>query len=417
MTRSSYTSSLRIGFIHPDLGLGGAERLVVDAALHLQAAGHRITMFTAHHDRGRCFEETRDGTLEVRVYGDFLPIHVGQHLRAPCAMARMAYLACAMALRGGRFDVIFCDLVPHIMPLLRLVSRARIVFYCHFPDQLLTPHRSGLYRCYRAPIDWLEAVGTGMADLVLVNSQFTAAMFHRTFPRLRAVTPVVLYPGVDMGPYEHLGTIPDIGNDCLEAGVRDLMILSLNRYERQKNIGLAIEAFALLRTKVPAETFQRTQLMIAGGYDSRLREHQVMLQDLRERAQRLRLSEQVVFLLSCTEAERLALLSRCLCVVYTPENEHFGLVPVEAMAAGRPVIAVNSGGPLETVRHGETGFLCGPTPEAFADALAQLLTNRKAAARMGQAGREHVATHFSRTTFGSRLEAMLASVMTREPQP
>lgn len=60
-----------MAFVHPDLGIGGAERLVVDAALALQAAGHEVAMFTARHstagpghvgarhERGHCFEETR----------------------------------------------------------------------------------------------------------------------------------------------------------------------------------------------------------------------------------------------------------------------------------------------------------------------------------------------------------------------
>jgi alpha-1,3/alpha-1,6-mannosyltransferase len=52
---------LRIGFIHPDLGIGGAERLVVDAAVSLQQRGHEVVLFTSRHDPNRCFEETRDG--------------------------------------------------------------------------------------------------------------------------------------------------------------------------------------------------------------------------------------------------------------------------------------------------------------------------------------------------------------------
>ena len=55
-----------------------------------------------------------------------------------------------------------------------------------------------------------------------------------------------------------------------------------------------------------------------------------------------------------------------------PQNEHFGIVPLEAMAAARPVIACNSGGPRESVLHGTTGFLCRPDPVAVAAAMAQL---------------------------------------------
>ena len=41
-----------------------------------------------------------------------------------------------------------------------------MLFYCHFPDQLLTQRTSVLKRLYRAPIDWLEERTTGMADMV-----------------------------------------------------------------------------------------------------------------------------------------------------------------------------------------------------------------------------------------------------------
>jgi alpha-1,3/alpha-1,6-mannosyltransferase len=44
-----------------DFALGGAERLVVDAALGLQKLGHSVDIYTSYHDPGHCFEETRDG--------------------------------------------------------------------------------------------------------------------------------------------------------------------------------------------------------------------------------------------------------------------------------------------------------------------------------------------------------------------
>lgn len=50
-----------IVFFHPDLGIGGAERLVVDAAVGLQELGHRVVIFTNHCDPSHCFDECRDG--------------------------------------------------------------------------------------------------------------------------------------------------------------------------------------------------------------------------------------------------------------------------------------------------------------------------------------------------------------------
>lgn len=50
---------LRVAFLHPDLGIGGAERLVVDAAMAMKARGHDVHFFTPHHDPKHCFPETR----------------------------------------------------------------------------------------------------------------------------------------------------------------------------------------------------------------------------------------------------------------------------------------------------------------------------------------------------------------------
>jgi alpha-1,3/alpha-1,6-mannosyltransferase len=50
-----------IVFFHPDLGIGGAERLVVDAAVGLKNRGHRVVIFTSHCDPKHCFDEARDG--------------------------------------------------------------------------------------------------------------------------------------------------------------------------------------------------------------------------------------------------------------------------------------------------------------------------------------------------------------------
>jgi alpha-1,3/alpha-1,6-mannosyltransferase len=388
---------LNIAFIHPDLGIGGAERLVVDAAVHLGAAGHRVALFTAHHDQTRCFEETIDGSVDVRVHGRFIPLHLGQRLRAPLAIARMHYLAARLAMGRDRFDVIFCDLVPHAIAALRLLTSAKIIFYCHFPDQLVAPQRGGWYRWYRAPIDRLEEVTTGMAHRIVVNSEYTAAAFRRAFPRLSGCSLEVLYPGVDMARYDQT-------EDPARPNGGQITILSIGRYERAKNVRLAIAA---LRARLPLELFDRVELVVASGFDERLAENRETLADLQALARELDLEQQVVFLKSVPRKELLALVSRCLCVVHAAAGEHFGYVPIEAMAGGRPVVVTNSGGPKETVVEGVTGFVRPPTAQAFAEALARLIVDPAAARTMGRAGREHVVARFSRRAFGLGLDRLL----------
>jgi glycosyltransferase involved in cell wall biosynthesis len=400
-SRAGTRNALRIGFFHPDLGIGGAERWLIDAASGLQNAGHLVTIVTSRWDRNRCFEATRDGTLEVRVRGGSLPAHIAQRFRAPCAVARSVAAVIGTALRGERYDVVFVDLVPHVIPILRRISRARVVYYCHHPDQLMTERRSWAYRFYRWPIDRLEARAVASADRMLVNSRFTAAAARRVYPGLSAAEPEVLYPGISSRRPAH---------DGVKRLDRELMLLCVSRFERKKGLRLAIEALAALADRIDRELFERVRLVVAGGYDASLRESALTWSELESLATRLGLSDQIQLLKSPSDDVRRDLLLRCRCVIYTPEAEHFGLVPLEAMAAGRPVIATRSGGPAETILDQQTGLLCDATPAAFADAIARLVSDLAECERMGQAGRDRAIAAFSLDAFSKRLAEIVEEV-------
>lgn len=126
------------------------------------------------------------------------------------------------------------------------------------------------------------------------------------------------------------------------------IVLSLNRYERKKNINLALYAFAdYLNTYKPQKI--KPLLVIAGGYDQRVLENVEHHLELVALAKELGIIERVCFLRSISNDQRLLILKNTSVLLYTPENEHFGIVPVEAMHLGCIVIACNSGGPLESV--------------------------------------------------------------------
>jgi alpha-1,3/alpha-1,6-mannosyltransferase len=91
------------------------------------------------------------------------------------------------------------------------------------------------------------------------------------------------------------------------------------------------------------------QLAMIGGYDPKNVENIEHFEELNELCKSLNLSEKVVFLKSPSDEMKIKLLRRCQVLLYTPSNEHFGIVPLEAMYSRKPVIAVNSGGPTETV--------------------------------------------------------------------
>ncbi|KAL4273526.1 hypothetical protein GQ457_13G004370 [Hibiscus cannabinus] len=400
---SDSNPKLNIAIIHPDLGIGGAERLIVDAAVELASHGHNVHIFTAHHDKNRCFEETRAGIFPVTVYGDFLPRHIFYRLHAICAYLRCIFVALCVLFMWPSFDVILADQVSVVIPLLKLKRSSKVVFYCHFPDLLLAQHTTLLRRIYRKPIDFIEELTTGMADMILVNSRFTASTFAKTFKHLhaRGIRPDVLYPAVNVNQFD-------------EPRPYKLNFLSINRFERKKNIDLAVSAFAMLQTLEEnvhqGSNLADAELTIAGGYDERLRENVEYLKELKSLAETKGVADRIHFVTSCSTAERNTLLSQCLCVLYTPTDEHFGIVPLEAMAAHKPVIACNSGGPVETIKNGETGFLCDPTPKDFASAMAKLIQDPEMAKRMGEQARQHVNESFSTTIFGQRLNQFLQDV-------
>jgi len=152
--------------------------------------------------------------------------------------------------------------------------RRQVLFYCHFPDMLLARRSSPLRALYRAPLDALEQFSTGCAHSVLVNSKFTAAVFARTFTRLhaRGMRPAVLYPAVDIDAFAAVPPPPSpaavraAAAAALDAadvrGVSpdDVVLLSINRFERKKGLVLAIEALADVR-----RTGGSVHLILAGA--------------------------------------------------------------------------------------------------------------------------------------------------------
>ncbi|KAJ1889617.1 Alpha-1,3-mannosyltransferase-like protein [Kickxella alabastrina] len=439
---------LTIGFVHPNLGIGGAERLVVDAALSLQNLGHKVIIHTLHHDVSHCFAETRDGTLQVRTGGNqwFLPRSIFGHMHILCTILRSLALANQVAGDREQYDVLFVDQLSAPIPLLRF-AQARIFFYCHFPDYLQAPHAGVWRRMYRLPFDLLEEFTTREADEIVVNSRFTQEAFQRAFPRI-AQAPRVLQPALNLAAYDQAADAQDAGLWGLRT--QRPLVASINRFERKKNVGLAIDALALLHEGRHKDAC----LVVAGGWDADVAENAEHLAELVAHAHakglrtrtlapqgssaraRARLppgaepaplalpaatgdemaSVDVVFLPSFSANQRAHLLGLARCLVYTPSNEHLGIVPLEAMYMRVPVVAANSGGPRETVVHAKTGFLCEPTPDAFAEAVAAVLGMDGARRReMGEAGRARVAKTCALEAFGERLERLMYAMLEREP--
>ena len=386
---------VKVAFLHPDLGIGGAERLVIDMALALLRKKHEVTIYTTHHNPTHCFSETTDGTVQVVPKFDWLPRKILGKFYALCAVMRMIFLAIFVRLCVSA-DVYIVDQVSMCVPFLKVFSSKKVLFYCHYPDMLLTQRNSFFKLLYRKPLDYLEGLTTSMADKILVNSLYTKRVVSETFSHVGRCE--VLYPSLNTSKFENGYEIV-----CTDVMPRssEFVFLSLNRYERKKNITLALEAMSYV--KKHCSQFEKCHMIVAGGYDSRVTENVEHHLELEQSSQELEIHDNTTFLRSISDTTKLYLLRNCTALLYTPSNEHFGIVPVESMYCCMPVIAVNSGGPLETVEDSVTGFLCDPRPDKFGEAMMKFIEQVELKERMGKAGKRRVQDLFSFEAFTEKL--------------
>ena len=495
-------------FLHLDLGIGGAESLVLNLAkatlpsqenldLDESSARHHdrrskgcdVSIYTTHCSPSHCYDEVKppNGALApfVRIRGSWLPRKFIFGGTALCSSIRMLYLTYRAAAENPNASVFVVDVLPTGVPYLVNYCKfsAGVLFYCHFPDKLLTrdtvngeevasrsqqalPDRNVmiplLFKCfsitkaiYRFAMDAIEESTMAYADLVAVNSKFTRCEVERVFPSLFANDEhvKVLYPAIEstLSKEKRMKQRSSGDNENESFRCRSGPIVSLNRFERKKNVALLLHAYGVLleRASKKGKISILLPLIVAGGYDPLNVENVEHLAELRRLADeildRYKLPPSVVlspnksgdgrddefenasitFMPSVSNAGRSRLLRYASVWCYTPHREHFGIVPLEAMDAGLPVVAINSGGPMETIVDGVTGYLVEYSPlgtaspsdnktvKGFADAIENILSDSVSAKRMGKNGQQRVDSIFGMETFREKWWDLLVEAQKR----
>jgi alpha-1,3/alpha-1,6-mannosyltransferase len=201
------------------------------------------------------------------------------------------------------------------------------------------------------------------------------------------------------------------------------IILSINRFERKKNVSLAIESFASLPEKLRKDT--QGLLVIAGGHDPRNTENIEYSTELQRLSTSLNLpftvlespfqstvteDIQVLFLHNVPSWLKSFLLDHAQILVYTPTNEHFGIVPLEAQLHCTPVLATPTGGPLETIEDNLTGYL---RPDDQWTSILSNILQKGVNPEMGNRGRQRVIAEFSKEAMAGRFENECVDVVQR----
>ena len=236
-------------------------------------------------------------------------------------------------------------------------------FDAYFGPQRLGRPASAAMRLVMARMARWDRETAGRANRYVAISHYVAGRIRRYYNR----EATVVYPPVDTDYFHPDSAVP---------GRYALVVSALVPYKR---IDLAIDAcrIAHVPLKIVGDGPERVLLErhAAGGVDFLGRRSD---QEVRE-------------------------LYRGAAVVMLPGEEDFGIVPLEAQACGRPVVAYARGGAVETVVHDQTGFLVeDASPAAFAEAVARAVNRRFDTAAI----RRH-AERCGRARFGDEIEAVV----------
>jgi len=335
---------LTVGNMYPPHHFGGYELVWRAAVEHLRALGHEVRVLTTDVDTGATEPDDPDAHRELHWHlrdGEFLELGLRERL----AMARHNHGVLARHLDEFAPDVVsWWSMGGLTLTLLESVRRRGLPAVAFVHDDWLAygPRVDPWTRLFLGPrrrrLAWLgERAG------IPARVDFGAAaryVFVSDFTRQRAL-------GLGLGIHDtgvaHSGIHPDFLEPAPEQPWA-WRLLYVGRLDERKGVDLAIAVLAQL----PSEA----RLRIAGGWDEREEAR------LREEAEALGVAGRVEFAGQRDRAELLVAYADADAVVFPVRwDEPWGLVPLEAMGRGRPVVATGRGGSAEYLRDGENCLL------------------------------------------------------------
>ncbi len=348
---------------------GGAEIHLHEIFGRLAAKGHEVVLLCGGWP-GCPPRATLDG-IEVHRVG----------IRQTFALKARGYWHAALATRG--FDVLVEDInkVPLYTPTWRIPKLVGLV-----------PHLFGGTAFQELSIPLATAVWLSERPMPFFYRRHAfEAISESTRDDLiaRGVNPErirVIFPGIDCGHYT-----PDPTSRSANP-----TFAYIGRLKKYKGVDLVIRAFA--QCGVPGATLQ-----VAGAGEYRT--------ELEQLSGTLGVAARVEFLGRIDEAAKIAMLRRSWATLFASPKEGWGITNLEAAASGTPVIASNSPGIRESVRHGETGYLV-PHGDvaAMAERMRYLSGERALVERLGIAAR-HFAEGFTWARAADETEAHLREVV------
>lgn len=248
----------------------------------------------------------------------------------------------------------------------------------------------------------LTTMALRLSTHVIAMSGAVAAMFPQECWATGRVT--ILGDGVDTAEYHPAVSGARVRGE-LGIGPQTPLIGFVARLDPWKGLDVFLRAAALVHTRFPTAHF-----LISGDAPAGFEHH---ARKMRELAAALRIGEQTVFSGWRYRLRDIPEVMAALDVFVhcSTAPEPWGLVVLEAMAAGTPVVAANAGGPAEMIVPGANGWLGDRgNAQSFANAICALLDNPRQAAEIGRAGRQRVLDCYDLTRYVRALERLYQDV-------
>ena len=306
----------------------------------------------------------------------------------PAAFARLARL-----IRRGGFDLVhahsFRTELGAVIGTRAMSDRPRLVRTVHNWDDFYTrPRWRGLARAATRSMDRVVAISDAVETFLRAGAGLPDAPIER------------IHYGLDVTPYR-----PDAPPPSRRGGDARPTLGVLARLAPQKGHRVLFDAMPSIVADVP-------------GLLARIVGHEELstVAELRAYAAGRGVADQVSFEGFCADVP--ALLADLDVFVLPSLWEGFGLVLLEAMAAGRPIVASAVGPIPEIVVDGETGLLVPPgDPDALARAVVRVLRAPDLAAHLGRAGRARVEAHFGLDGMVARTDALYQELLSMSARP
>lgn len=270
----------------------------------------------------------------------------------------------------------------------RNVKMAKRIFYCHFPTEFKAYKQDLLHLIYRIPYWYWHYRELSRLDAIVCNSHYTKQVAYLCWKNYVPKDKFyVIYPAIDITLFE-------------KEVKRDRKICYVGRIAEGKGIEHVLDNFVNIYGKIDAA------LEIAGGLSDYNRSYYERIRNRISELQREGLPIKLEINVPYSRIIETLLSSRVM-VSFNPE-EHFGIVPVEAQAAGCVPIVAKGGGQLETVRHRKTGFLVD-SPEKIARYIMMLFEDEGLWKKMSQSAKKW-ALNFSLEKISLEWSAFLHSL-------